>query len=107
MPAPDYGEPDRVEAILRSHVLAEKYGLRRDKISDIFRRPGWTNDGPRSQPEVRLEFIGKGENVPPLRAWLAAATADELVVSDRLGRHWAAQKSSWKLIPTNEEALPP
>jgi hypothetical protein len=97
--SPNWGQ-EMIETILRRHVLAERYGLRRDKLSDVFKRAGWSNHGFTELPEVCLTFFGQGKTVPPLRARLAAANKVEFTIVDRHGRHWAARRSMWQLGPT-------
>ena len=90
---------EKVDAVLRSQVLAERYGLRRDKLNDIFVR--WHKNPEAAKPvEVYLSFIGLAEGALPLHAWLVRANATEYTVADRNGRHWAVDRNRWELTET-------
>ena len=87
-----------VEVIPRKEVL-RRFGIRRDILADVFARTGWTLE-PYDPSEVLVRFRGVSKGVPPLRALWVNASNEEYVLRDRYGRHWAASKAQWEIVPT-------
>lgn len=86
-----------IAALLRPQLLAVRYGIRRDRSTDLFRRSGWWSDDATPPSEIRLKFRPEGEGVPPLRGMWVGASETEFVIRDKRGRAWALSRSLWSI----------